>query len=422
MNPPGGPQRTDTRNRKELRRTKALAALRQLAMALRREKVHRLLLICLVILAIGALGFYFFEIMPAKDPTVYGTTLVERMGSSLWWSCVTLCTVGYGDIAPKSLGGRTVGIFVMFAGIVVMSLITAIIASVLVERKIREEKGLESVSQVNHLVMCGWNENAAEVLLAIKQSKEAPKTVVLINDLEEEKINEIKYRFREDLDISFIKGDFVNESVLERANIPEAHSAIILSDTSSRQDRAKADERAILATLAIKHIQEKVRVTAELIDRENEAHLRRARADEIVIRGQYASFFIANSALSPGILSVMGGLLSLDQKHQILKIEIPQRFIGQKFRQTFEYVRDDLGAILFGIISVSKGMRIGDLLTDDLSAIDLFIKRKFEEAGTDLGASDDQVEVMINPPDDYKIRENDFAVVIYSQTDKEKPR
>jgi voltage-gated potassium channel len=401
------------RNKPAEKRRKAILFLRQLWRVLKKEKFPHLFSICVVIVLLGALGYYCFEIIPSMDPAVRGRSLTNHIFDALWWSCVTVTTVGYGDISPKTPLGRVVGLLVMFSGVVVMSLITAIIASILVERKIREEKGLESITLTNHIVICGWNEHVADILAMIKQNRDAPKSVVLINDLEDEQINEIKFKNQGDLEIHFIKGDFVNESVLERANIPQASSVILLTDVAGKRDRAKADERVILATLTIKHLSDKVRVTAELMDRENESHLRRARADEIIVRGQYCGFFLASSAISPGMSSLVEGLLS-NENHKILKIKIPARFTGHTFREVYDYMRNDHKSILLGIISVSKGMSFDDLLSEDLSSIDLFIKRKFEEAGADLSASLDQFNVHINPPDTYRILENDYAVIISS--------
>lgn len=395
-------------------RRRILPLVRQVWRAFRREKLHRLFILCLIVVIMGALGFFIFE-APSLKHSTHPTS--SGIIDSIWWSCVTLTTVGYGDVVPKTTAGRLIGVFVMFSGIVVMSLITAIIASVLVERKIREDRGLESFDVTNHLVLCGWNENADDILKAISQAQNAPKTVILINDLEEEQINEIKFKHRGELDVHFIRGDFVNESVLDRAMIANAYSVILLSDVSGRHDRSKADERVILATLAIKHKSEKVRVTAELLDRQNESHLQRAKADEIIVRGKYSSFFLANSALSPGLHTVIGDLLSLDPRHQVLKVKIPGKFTGRTFRELFDYIRTDYKAIIFAIISVTKGMSFDDLLTDDLSAIDDFIRRKFQEAGADLSVSSDQINVTINPPDGYKIKENDYMVIIASNVE-----
>ena len=54
---------------------------------------------------------------------------LRGLGAAFWWSAVTMTTVGYGDKAPTSLGGRIVGLLWMFAGILMISSFTAAIAS-----------------------------------------------------------------------------------------------------------------------------------------------------------------------------------------------------------------------------------------------------------------------------------------------------
>ncbi len=56
---------------------------------------------------------------------------LKGIGSGFWWSAVTMTTVGYGDKAPATPGGRLLAIVWMFAAIVMISGFTAAIASVL---------------------------------------------------------------------------------------------------------------------------------------------------------------------------------------------------------------------------------------------------------------------------------------------------
>ncbi len=49
--------------------------------------------------------------------------------SGIWWSAVTMTTVGYGDKSPRSLGGRIVALVWMFTAIIIISGFTAAIAS-----------------------------------------------------------------------------------------------------------------------------------------------------------------------------------------------------------------------------------------------------------------------------------------------------
>ncbi|NIW78577.1 MAG: two pore domain potassium channel family protein, partial [Calditrichae bacterium] len=84
----------------------------------KRENLHRLLLVVVVLLVISSVGLFYFE------PKVNNWT------DALWWSIVTMTTVGYGDITPDTLGGKVIGSFVMVIGIGILGMLTATIASI----------------------------------------------------------------------------------------------------------------------------------------------------------------------------------------------------------------------------------------------------------------------------------------------------
>ncbi|MDR9487764.1 transporter substrate-binding domain-containing protein [Salibacter sp.] len=53
----------------------------------------------------------------------------KGIGDGFWWSAVTMTTVGYGDKSPRTFGGRVIGFIWMFAAIILISGLTASIAS-----------------------------------------------------------------------------------------------------------------------------------------------------------------------------------------------------------------------------------------------------------------------------------------------------
>ena len=55
-------------------------------------------------------------------------------GDAVWWSFVTTTTVGYGDIAPATLGGRLVATCLMIIGIGFISTLTGSIATFFIRR------------------------------------------------------------------------------------------------------------------------------------------------------------------------------------------------------------------------------------------------------------------------------------------------
>jgi polar amino acid transport system substrate-binding protein len=63
------------------------------------------------------------------------------IGSALWWSAVTMTTVGYGDLAPRSPAGRLVAISWMFVSLFLVSWFTASMASILTAERLDTGSG-----------------------------------------------------------------------------------------------------------------------------------------------------------------------------------------------------------------------------------------------------------------------------------------
>ena len=59
----------------------------------------------------------------------------------MWWAIQTATTVGYGDVTPRHVSGRIVGVVVMLWGVAFISIITAIITTTFITRA-RVERGV----------------------------------------------------------------------------------------------------------------------------------------------------------------------------------------------------------------------------------------------------------------------------------------
>jgi ABC-type amino acid transport substrate-binding protein len=61
---------------------------------------------------------------------------IKGLGHGIWWSAVTMTTVGYGDKSPRTLLGRMIGVVWMFTAVIIISSFTANIAATLTVKKI----------------------------------------------------------------------------------------------------------------------------------------------------------------------------------------------------------------------------------------------------------------------------------------------
>lgn len=93
----------------------------------RRGVVYSLAL-CALILAVGGVGFWCI------DPQV------TSYADGLWLAFTTAATVGYGDLVPSTGWSRLFAVVVVLLGLAVLSLATASLAAIFVERDVTDEE------------------------------------------------------------------------------------------------------------------------------------------------------------------------------------------------------------------------------------------------------------------------------------------
>lgn len=59
---------------------------------------------------------------------------ITSFGDALWWAIVTITTVGYGDLTPVTVEGRLIATGVMISGIALLGVVTATIASWIIDQ------------------------------------------------------------------------------------------------------------------------------------------------------------------------------------------------------------------------------------------------------------------------------------------------
>jgi len=135
-----------------------------------------------VLLIIGTITWILEK---KRNPENFNPNPIKGIASGIWWAAVTMTTVGYGDMTPKTLGGRMIALFWMFASLLLVSSIIAGVASTLTVAKMEqlismpEDLARGKVASVKHSVSDiylrnrriypRYVKNVSEGLLAIKE-------------------------------------------------------------------------------------------------------------------------------------------------------------------------------------------------------------------------------------------------------------
>lgn len=335
--------------------------IKKIVRLLKRENIPRLLLFTLLTLLIGTFGLYLLEQTHNSN--------VSNILDAVWWSFVTMTTVGYGDISPVTPGGRLVAILVMLMGIGFLGMFTATIASILIENKLRKDRGLKTTTMTNHTIICGWNYRARDIIEEIRADKEKrDMPIVLLADIEANPVD--------DDNLFFVKGE-VSEESLTRANVAKARNVIIVAD--DKLEPRSRDAKNILNTLTVESMNSDTYTCVEIEDANNAAHCRRARANEIIVSGDFSSKLLARAAMHHGISKFIDELLSSRYGSDLFKCPVTPKMVGQKF-------------------------------------LDIFIKTKADHNATIVAIDSENNNVFIsNPPQDYVIQDYDHLIIISNQ-------
>jgi voltage-gated potassium channel len=293
-----------------------------------------------------------------KDWTSVATAL-ESFGASVNWAVFTV--LGKGDPSyVTTLGGYIVSWILALFGVAIVGTITGALVAVVIDFLLKEGQGMGASGYREHIVVCGWNTTARDLIEEL-QGDEYKSRIVVLADLEKSPAGSKVY---------FVRGDTTNTEDLRRAGIEEAAAAIICPVDDSNE----SDMHSILTVMAIESLAPEVRTVAEVMNPAHVPHFKQAHADEILVTSRVASRLLARSALYPGLTSLVTDIVSGGEGSELYRVNLPPDYCG--------------------------------LSVDDLSS-----RLRSEHRATLLAISRGS-QTWVNPPTDFKLQPMDDALVV----------
>ncbi len=292
-----------------------------------------------------------------------------------------------GEVDSPFVAVQTSIILGMMVSITFLAIVTAKITSLLVEFVRRGGSMAKKVNFSGHTIICGWNfqgERIVKELLSANVKKQKG-IVVLVNSEERPIKNE---------QIEFVKGDPSQDVDLIRAGLASADSVIVLTDLNKGAN--EADAEALMVTLAVESLNQKVHTCVQIMNSANRVHLERAHADEIICLDQVGGSLAVASALNHGVSRIVAELLTFNKGSEFYRYdsEISDGLIGKEFIEAVQILAEQ------HIILLAVEINYSEKLQKQLSA-DIVYKLPEE----------DRV-VVVNPQSQYKICQGDALFII----------
>ncbi len=302
-----------------------------------------ILLIMTLLLAVGTVLVWFLERGTSVNPAF------PTIEDAFVFMLQNVSGVGIGADVPHSASARAVGVTFVILAAAMRAIFVAAVVSSFVNRLILRGKGVRRVDLEKHVIICGWNPRAKQIVKTLQRDSTGRKVPIVLVAL----VNEnplVEYG------IKFVRGDSSLTDDLDRAGVNSALAAVVITDESDGQPHTDStyDARAVLTVLAIKSVNPKLHVVAEVRDPANRRHFQNARADEIVVSAEVSEGVVARAATNQGIAWVYEDLLRLDSAPEMYVIDPPDGLTGLTFQSALVRINTRENSILLGVVEDSK--------------------------------------------------------------------
>jgi TRAP transporter TAXI family solute receptor len=259
---------------------------------------------------------------------------------SLWSGLVNL--INFGSKEPFTTTGRAISIGVTILGLGGVLWLTADITSTFVKNKIIKRT---KMCKKNHYVIANWNDKGPGIIEALRSSDLEEKHGITIIS-ESTKLASLIEKYES---VLHIHGSPLDQILLEKANIENAKSIIILAKEKSSNI---ADAETIMLILRIRKCCKNVPIVADIID-PKKVDLATFAGDqdsgsvEIISSQNLGQKLLAQAAINPGLSKVYEDLLTFhnidkeqEEDQEIYRCDIPTKFRNRSFNELLQYASE----------------------------------------------------------------------------------
>ncbi len=234
----------------------------------------------------------------------------------IYFTMITITTVGYGDIVPVSDQARLIdAFFVTPVRIFVWFIFLGTAYQFIIQRLIEEWRMTRLQEQLrDHVILCGFGHSGSMAANELVMRGWKPEQIVVIDKDRDEVARAAERGF------ICLHGDASSEELLKMAGIARAHAVIV---------SVGRDDTTVLAVLTIRELAKGVRLIANVSEPENIKLVKAGGADVVVSPPRFGGVMMADAVASRTTVDFVSELMTYRGSYQLVEREPRAEEIGR---------------------------------------------------------------------------------------------
>jgi len=279
----------------------------------------------------------------------YPDSSIKSFSDALWYSIVTLTTVGYGDYYPISFWGKIIGYFYVLASLGILGFLIGKLTETLTIIRENKKMGLLGTKFSNHIIIIGWNDfiqSIVEQLIAVNK-----KIAIIIND--KNKIDLIYNNYNKK-NIFVLFSDYKNFDQMNKVNIQTSSILFLHLDSDTEQ---------LVYYVNLKKEFPMIKTITVLDNSTLVETFKNAGVNHVLAKNEIASKLVASYIFEPDVAEFAEDLLASavsqdDYDIKQFKVLEQNPFQNSLFKDAFVKIKLQYNSILIGVSRNESNKRI----------------------------------------------------------------
>jgi voltage-gated potassium channel len=302
------------------------------------------------LLLLGLLAYFFFVFALYWVESGAEGANIHTFTDAVWYSIVTLTTVGYGDFFPVTGLGKFLGIAFILGSLGLLGVLIGRTSEHFTELKERKKMGYQGTYFTDHIVIVGWNDFSREV---IHQLRNSDRQVAIVTD-QKDHIDLIYASFGKE-DVFVLFSDWRDTSHYEKLNLDKA--SVVFVNLPNDTDN-------LIAMLNVKKVNNKVDFVVALESSDLRDTFLSAGCTHVLSKNAIAARLIASYTYEPDVAIFANDLITstvynAENEFDIQQYRITESnpFVNGNFGRAFHTLKDKYNVIAIGVCKTQNGQR-----------------------------------------------------------------